>query len=164
VALLNTILGGGMSSRLFQNIRERQGLAYAIFSDLHAYRDTACLTIYAGTAEEKASQTVRLILRELARLKREPVPLEELRRAQDNLKASLMFSLESTTSRMSNLARQEFYLGRFFTFDEILASIDAVTPDRLQAIAQEFFQPELVGATALGRVGSIELPREELGA
>ncbi|MGH9862189.1 MAG: M16 family metallopeptidase [Candidatus Acidiferrales bacterium] len=162
VAVLNTILGGGMSSRLFQNIREREGLAYAIFSDLQAYRDTGCMTIYAGTAQEKAAQAVRLILRELNRLKREPVAAEELRRAQDNLKASLMISLESTNARMSNLARQEFYFARFFSFDEILAGIDTVTREQVQAVAQEFFRPELVGMTVLGQVESFEVARDEL--
>ena len=151
-----------MSSRLFQIIREREGLAYSIFSDLHAYRDTGCLTIYAGTATQKLSQAVRLILRELRRLKHELVPEEELRRAQDNLKASLMFTLESTVSRMSNLARQQSYFGRFLNPDEMLASIDAVRPEQIQAVAQEFFQPNLVGLSALGPLNSFSLPREEL--
>jgi predicted Zn-dependent peptidase len=163
VALMNIILGAGMSSRLFQIIREREGLAYSIFTDLHAYRDTGCLTIYAGTAAEKLSQAVRLVLRELRRLKREPVPADEFRRAQDNLKASLMFTLESTVSRMSNLARQESYFGRFITPDEMLASIDAVRPEQIQRVAQEFFQPHLVGMSALGPLRSVALPREELG-
>ncbi|MGH9805381.1 MAG: M16 family metallopeptidase [Candidatus Acidiferrales bacterium] len=162
VALMNIILGAGMSSRLFQIIREREGLAYSIFTDLHAYRDTGCLTIYAGTATEKLPQAVRLILRELRRLKREPVPAEELRRAQDNLKASLMFTLESTVSRMTNLARQESYFGRFITPDEMLTSIDAVRPEQIQAVAQEFFQPRLLGMSALGPLDSFELPREGL--
>ncbi|MFQ5663545.1 MAG: M16 family metallopeptidase [Terriglobia bacterium] len=162
VALLNNILGGGMSSRLFQNIREREGLAYAIFSDQHAYRDTGCLTVYAGTARDSVRQTLRLILGEFARLKREPVAAEELQRAQENLKASLMFSLESTSARMSNLARQEIYFRRFSSFDEILAGVDAVTPEQLQAIAQEFFQPQLVGVTALGQVDGFEPARSEL--
>jgi len=162
VALMNIILGAGMSSRLFQNIREREGLAYSIFTDLHAYRDTGCLTIYAGTATEKLSQSVRLILHELRRLKREAVPEEEFRRAQDNLKASLMFTLESTVSRMTNLARQESYFGRFINPDEMLASIDAVRPEHIQAVAREFFQPKLVGMSALGPLDSFSLPREVL--
>ena len=162
VALMNIILGAGMSSRLFQNLREREGLAYSIFTDLHAYRDTGCLTIYAGTATEKMSQAVRLILRELRRLKREPVPEEEFRRAQDNLKASLMFTLESTVSRMTNLARQQTYFGRFINPDEMLGSIDAVRPEQIQAVAQEFFRPELAGMSALGPLERFALPREEL--
>ncbi|MFQ5777480.1 MAG: M16 family metallopeptidase [Terriglobia bacterium] len=160
--VLNTILGGGMSSRLFQNIREREGLAYTIFSDLHTYRDTGCLVVYAGTAREATRKTLHLILREFARLKKEPVPAADLRRAQDNLKATLMFSLESTGARMSHLARQEIYFGRFISLDEILAAINAVTVEQLQEIAREFFQPELVGAAVLGPLDGFQIARDEL--
>src|ERR1700756_5450563 len=105
--ILNTLLGGGMSSRLFQNIRERQGLAYAIYSDLSPYHDTGCLSVYAGTARESAEKVVRSIVSEFRQLKAKPVPAEELRRSKDQLKGSLMLSLESSTARMSNLARQD---------------------------------------------------------
>ncbi len=155
--LLSTVLGGGMSSRLFQHIREREGLAYNVYADLQPYRDTGCLTVYAGTAPETAERTLQLVLEEFSRLKQEPVPAEELQRAKDNVKASLMFSLESTTSRMSNLARQEFYFGHFFTFDEILSAIDAVTAEEVQATAQDFFQPERLGVSAVGQVDQLRL-------
>ena len=102
---LNTVLGGGMSSRLFQNIRERQGLAYAVFSELNPYADTGCLAVYAGTSLESAKKVVDSVLKEFTELKQNEVPAEELRRAKDHLKGSLMLSLESTSSRMSNLAR-----------------------------------------------------------
>src|SRR5690242_11830561 len=118
--ILNTLLGGGMSSRLFQNIRERQGLAYAIYSDLNPYRDTGCLSIYAGTSRESASKVVQSIVSEFRKLKAELVPEEELRRAKDQLKGSLMLSLESSTARMSNLARQEMYFDRFYSMDEMI--------------------------------------------
>jgi predicted Zn-dependent peptidase len=162
MALLASILGGGMSSRLFQNIREREGLAYAVFAELQAYRDTGLLTVYAGTARETARQALQLILEELKRLKQEPVATDELQRAKDNLKTTLMLSLESTTARMSNLARQEIYFGRFFTPDEILAAIDAVTVEQVQAAAQEFFQPELLGATVLGHLDGLEFTPDAL--
>ena len=162
MALLGTILGGGMSSRLFQNIREREGLAYAVFAELQAYRDTGSLTVYAGTARETAQQALRLVLEEFKRMKAEPVSAEELRRAKENLKASLMLSLESTSSRMSNLARQEIYFGRFFTPDEILAEIEAVTTEQVQESARDFFQPERVGATVLGKLDGLKFKREEL--
>src|SRR5439155_2879023 len=110
--VLNTLLGGGMSSRLFQNIRERQGLAYAVFSELNPYRDTGCLSIYAGTSMESARKVVESITREFRQLKEQRVSDEELRRAKDHLKGSLMLGLESTASRMSNLARQEMYFGK----------------------------------------------------
>src|SRR5262249_26518341 len=123
--VLNTLLGGGMSSRLFQNIRERQGLAYAVFSELNPYRDTGCLSIYAGTSLESARKVVESIVNEFRELKDQPVAEEELRRAKDHLKGSLMLGLESTASRMSNLARQEMYFGRFFTLDELVESMEA---------------------------------------
>jgi len=162
VSVLNSILGGGMSSRLFQNVREKEGLAYAIFSDLNAYRDTGCLSVYAGTAPETARQTLRLILAELTRLKQEPVPLEDLRRAQENLKGNLMLSLESTAARMTKLAREEIYFGRSFTPEEVLAAVDAVTPEDLQTLARNFFQPQLVAATLLGRLDGLEIARDDL--
>ena len=91
--ILNTLLGGGMSSRLFQNIRERQGLAYAIYSDLSPYRDTGCLSVYAGTSRESAVKVVQCVVSEFRKLKTEPVSEEELRRSKDQLKGSLMLSL-----------------------------------------------------------------------
>ncbi len=161
-AVLNNILGSGMSSRLFQNIREKQGLAYAVFSELSPYRDTGLLSIYAGTALETAGQVVRLVAEEFRSLKQQPVSEEELRRAKDNLKGSLVLSLESTGARMSNLARQEMYFGRFFTTDELLASIEGVTREEVQQIAQEFFQPEHIAATVLGNLDGFQLARQEL--
>ncbi|HXE74469.1 MAG TPA: pitrilysin family protein [Candidatus Xenobia bacterium] len=162
VSLLANILGGGMSSRLFQRIREKEGLAYAVFADVQAYRDTGLMTVYAGTARETAQQALHLILMEMRRLKKEPVAVEELQRAKDNLKTSLMLSLESTTARMSNLARQEVYFGRFFNPDEILAAIDAVSAEQVQAAAQEFFQAGLLGATVLGHLDGLEFSRDAL--
>jgi predicted Zn-dependent peptidase len=162
VAVLNTILGGGMSSRLFQNIRERQGLAYAVFSELNPYSDAGLLTVYAGTALEKTEKVIGLVAQEFGHLKRELVTEEELRRAKDHLKGSLMLSLESTSARMSNLARQEMYFGRFFTLDEILDSIESVTRESLQDLAREFFQPEQVAATVVGNLNGFELRREQL--
>jgi predicted Zn-dependent peptidase len=162
VAVLNTILGGGMSSRLFQNIREREGLAYAIFSDVQAYRDTGCLVVYAGTATETARRTLRLMLDEFRRLKQELVPADELRRAKDNLKASLVFSLETPTARMANLARQEIYFGRFFTFDELLTAIEAVTAEQVQAVAQDCLRPERLSVSAVGQLDDFGLSRDEL--
>jgi predicted Zn-dependent peptidase len=162
IAVLNNILGGGMSSRLFQNIRERQGLAYAVFSELSPYRDTGLLSIYAGTALEKAGQVVRSVTGEFASLKDQLVSDEELRRAKDHLKGSLMLSLESTSSRMSNLARQEMYFGKFFTLDEIIASIEKVTREEIQEIAREFFQPDHISVTVLGNLNGFQLTREQL--
>src|SRR5438132_9836008 len=160
--VLNTLLGGGMSSRLFQNIRERQGLAYAVFSELNPYRDTGCLSIYAGTSAEAAGKVVESILKEFRQLKQELVPDDELRRAKDHLKGSLMLSLESTSSRMSNLARQEMYFGRFFSLDELIESIEAVTGAHIQRIAQKFFDQKQIALTVLGNLDGFKIAREDL--
>jgi len=160
--VLNTLLGGGMSSRLFQNIRERQGLAYAVFSELSPYRDTGCLSIYAGTSVESARKVVDSILKEFRELKEQTVAADELRRAKDHLKGSLMLSLESTSSRMSNLARQEMYFGRFFTLDELVQSIEGVTAEDVRRIARTFFDPRQIALTILGNLEDFRITREDL--
>jgi len=160
--ILNTLLGGGMSSRLFQNIRERQGLAYSVFSEISPYRDTGCLSIYAGTSLESADKVVKSIVSEFRDLKENPVPAEELRRAKDHLKGSLMLSLESTSSRMSNLARQEIYFHRFFTLDELVESIEAVSTPDVQRVAQTFFDQRQIALTVLGHLEDFHIGRDEL--
>lgn len=160
--VLNTVLGGGMSSRLFQNIREKQGLAYSVFSELNPYTDTGCLAVYAGTSLETLRQVVDSVLKEFSELKSHVVPAEELRRAKDHLKGSLMLGLESTSSRMSNLARQQMHFGRFFSLDELVESIEKVTAPDLQRIAQEFFDPKLVAVSVLGNLGDWKITREDL--
>jgi predicted Zn-dependent peptidase len=160
--VLNTLLGGGMSSRLFQNIRERQGLAYAVFSELSPYRDTGCLSIYAGTSVESVGKVVESIIKEFQQLKQETIGEEEVRRAKDHLKGSLMLSLESTSSRMSNLARQEMYFRRFFTLDELVESIEQVTANDVQRIARAFFDPKHIALTVLGNLDGFKIGREDL--
>ncbi len=160
--VLNTLLGGGMSSRLFQNIRERQGLAYAVFSELNPYRDTGCLSIYAGTSVESAPKVVDSIVKEFRDLKENRIAADEIRRAKDHMKGSLMLSLESTSSRMSNLARQEIYFKKFFTLDELVESIEHVTEDDVQRIAREFFEPKSIALTVLGNLDGFKIGREEL--
>ncbi len=160
--VLNTLLGGGMSSRLFQNIRERQGLAYSIYSDLNPYRDTGCLAVYAGTSLASAPKVVQSVVSEFRKLRTEPVPEEELNRSKAQLKGSLMLSLESSTSRMSNLARQEMYFDRFYDLDELIERIEAVTAEDLTKLANEFFKPESVAVTALGNLNGLKLSRDQL--
>jgi predicted Zn-dependent peptidase len=162
IAVLNNMLGGGMSSRLFQNIREKRGLAYAVFSEITPYSDAGMLTVYAGTAKETVGQVLDLTIAEFRSMKESPVSDEELRRAKNHLKGSLMLSLESTSSRMSNLARQELYFGKFYSLDEILASIEAVSREDVQSLAQEFFRPEQISATVLGPVNGFSLDRARL--
>lgn len=160
--VLNTVLGGGMSSRLFQNIRERQGLAYSVYSDLSTYSDTGCLSVYAGTSLESARKVVGSVLKEFRSLKDETVPDEELRRAKDHLKGSLMLSLESTSSRMSNLARQDMYFQRFYTLDELVERIEEVTAGEVLDIAQTLFDPKLIALTVLGNLDGFRMTRDEL--
>jgi predicted Zn-dependent peptidase len=160
--VLNTLLGGGMSSRLFQNVRERQGLVYAIFSELNPYRDTGCLSVYAGTSRQSAPKVVESIVREFAELKRNPVGEEELRRTKEQLKGSLMLSLESTTARMSNLARQEMYFDRFFGLDEMIERIEQVTSEDLTQLAAEYFNPQSIAVTVLGNLNGLKITRDQL--
>ncbi len=160
--ILNTLLGGGMSSRLFQNIRERQGLAYAIYSDLNPYRDTGCLSVYAGTSRTSATKVVESVVSEFRDLKSAEVPADELRRSKDQLKGSLMLSLESSTARMSNLARQEMYFDQFYGLDELIAKIESVTTEELWNLSNQFFQTENIAVTILGNLNGLKLTREQL--
>jgi predicted Zn-dependent peptidase len=159
--VLNTMLGGSMSSRLFQNVRERRGLAYAVFSNLAAYRDTGSLTIYAGCADSAVRELVTVVVEELRGMKVAP-PDAELRRAKDHLKGSLMLSLESTSSRMSNLARQEMYFDRQFGLDETIQRSERVTADDVGHVARDLFACGSLGATVLGQQDGLELSTEQL--
>src|SRR5262245_38301765 len=148
--ILNSLLGGSMSSRLFQNVREKRGLAYSVFSGLSAYRDAGNITIYAGCAADAVEEVIDLCVEELRGLKRTPVPDAELMRAKDHLKGSLMLSLENTASRMSHLARQEIYFERHFGLDETLAGVQRVTSADVQRVARDLFANGSLAATVVG--------------
>jgi predicted Zn-dependent peptidase len=160
--ILNTVLGGGMSSRLFQTIREERGMAYSIYSDLSPYRDTGTLCIYAGTATGKSLEVVQLILAEFRKLKETLLGDEELTRAKDQLKGNILMGLESSNSRMANLARQEIYFHQFFTVEEIIARIDAVDAAQVQAMAQRLLDPDRIAVTLLGCLDGVKLNRKML--
>ncbi len=162
VHVLNVILGGGMSSRLFQTIREERGLAYAVYSGVNAYTDAGYLSVYAATSPEQLTDVIKLSIEEFNKLKQEPVSEMELQRAKDQLKVSIMLSLESTSARMSNLARQEIFFGRQFTLDEILQRIDNVTIADVQRVAGEIFSGDELAITALGQLGSLNLERAQI--
>ncbi|MBI2468108.1 MAG: insulinase family protein [Candidatus Rokubacteria bacterium] len=151
--LLNTIVGGSMSSRLFQEVRERQGLVYSIYSGNAAFRDTGLFYVYAGTEREQFPKVLRLVLEELGKLKREGVTAEELARAKDHLKGSLMLSLESTSSRMTRIAKQELYFGHYFGLDEILAAVDRVTLADVEGLVGRLLGGTPLSLVALGPVG-----------
>jgi predicted Zn-dependent peptidase len=160
--VLNTVLGGSMSSRLFQNVREKRGLAYAVFSGLSAYRDAGSITVYAGCANDAVSELIDVVIAELRRMKDEPLPDSELQRAKDHLKGSLMLNLESTSSRMSHIARQEIYFDRQFGLDETLEGVERVTADDVQRVARDLFADGSLAATVLGAVNGLQIPRERL--
>ena len=157
--VMNTLLGGGMSSRLFQKVREEQGLVYSIYSDLNPYCDTGALCVYAGTSRESAPKVVQSVLDEFRKLKNELIPAEELERVKDQLKGSLMLSLESSTSRMSNLARQDMYFDRFIDQDEIIQRVEQVSAEEVCALANEIFLSDQVAITLLGNLNGLKLPR-----
>jgi predicted Zn-dependent peptidase len=147
--VLNTVLGGSMSSRLFQNVREKRGLVYSISSGITSYSDAGLLSVYAGTSLDSVREVIRLTLEEMRRLVGEPLPEDELRRAKDHIKGGLVLSLESTVSRMSHIARQEIYFGRQQPLDEILEDIERVGAEDVQRLAAELFRGR-VGASVLG--------------
>ncbi len=160
--LLNSVLGGGMSSRLFQSVREERGLAYSIYSETSPFRDTGSLAVYAGCAIENARQVLDLTLAEFIRLKQEPVPAEELSRVKEQLKTNMVLGLESSGSRMSSLARQQMYYGRFFSVDEITAEVDRVTAADLTRLANDLLQADLLTLTLLGNLGDLAVTRKEM--
>ena len=150
--LLNAILGSSMSSRLFQEIREKRGLAYSIYSYQASYQDSGLLAVYAGTSTEAYSQVVDLIRAEFGRLRQGPVDLSEFHRAKAQLKGNLLLGLESTSSRMTRLAKTEIYFGRYFDLDEIIQGIDGVSPETFAELNRSLFEPERYALTTIGHL------------
>ena len=148
--LLCNILGGGMSSRLFQNIREKRGLVYSIYSMLNQYRDAGALVVYAGTAPGTATEVVELTIREFSRFRDKMVNARELKRAKENMKGSIVLSLESSSSRMSNLAHQMIYRDRFYELEEILEAVERVTAREIRDLANQMFDGSSLTMAALG--------------
>jgi predicted Zn-dependent peptidase len=160
--ILNTVLGGGMSSRLFQTIREERGMAYSIYSDLSPYSDTGAFCVYAGTSADKTLEMLDLVMAEFRALKETLLTEEELHRAKEQVKGNILLGLESSGSRMSNLARQEMYFNHFFSVEEVLERLDAVTADQVQVMAQKLFISERIAVTLLGRLDGLKLHRSRL--
>jgi predicted Zn-dependent peptidase len=148
--VLNTLLGGGMSSRLFQEIREKRGKAYSVYSFSSSYHDAGYLGVYAGTSVEAAEEVVQLVLAELDKLAKNGISDDELRRTQGQLVGSMMLGLESTDSWMSHVARNEIYFGKTISTDEICQRIRAVSRDDVAALANRLFRPEAMTLTLLG--------------
>jgi predicted Zn-dependent peptidase len=159
-AILDNILGGSMSSRLFQEVREKRGLAYSIFSTSSPFRHFGIAYVYAGTSKENLAQVIDLVLEQFTKIKKEGVTKEELEKARENLKGTLVLGLESTSSRMSWLAKSQFYYDRIMTIDEIFEKVDKVANDDIIRLANEFFRDEYL---TLAVIGDMErLPVKEL--
>ncbi len=161
-ALLNTILGGGMSSRLFQRIREQEGLVYSIVSYHNGYLNGGYQAVYAACAPKNVRRVLDLTLAEMKKMKVEGATQEELSSAKLHLKGSILLALESTVSRMSGIARQEYYFGEQFSADDIIEHIDAVTMDDIQAVATTIVDPDSISLTVLGNVRSAGMTIDEL--
>ncbi|NWG02767.1 MAG: insulinase family protein [Syntrophaceae bacterium] len=148
--VLNTILGGGMSSRLFQEIRENRGLAYSVYSYLPTYIDTGLVVIYSGTNEDSFPEVIELILKEFCRLKQEPFMNGELETAKEQLKGNLLLSLESSDNLMTRLAKNEIYFESYLPVEKILKGIEEVTEETVQQLAQDIFDERYFCLTVLG--------------
>jgi predicted Zn-dependent peptidase len=162
--LLDIVLGGGMSSRLFQEVREKRGLVYSIASNLNSYRLGGYETIYAACAPKNLARVLDVTLRELKKLKRDGVRPRELAWAKQNLKGNLILALESTVSRMSSQARQEFYLGRVAPMEEWLGKADSVTSDEVAEEAERLLDGRVLSLSVVGNVGKLPLTAPDLAA
>jgi predicted Zn-dependent peptidase len=141
-----------MSSRLFQEIREKRALAYSIYSYQASYQDSGLMAVYAGTSPESYRQVVDLVRAEFTRLKDEPVDLEEFQRAKEQLKGNLLLGLEGTSSRMTRLAKAEIYFQRYFDLDEIIRGIDGVLPETFAELNRSLLAPERYALTTIGHL------------
>jgi predicted Zn-dependent peptidase len=154
---MNAVLGGSMSSRLFQEIREKRGLAYAVHSYLTPYLDTGMLGVYAGTGEDKVREVVGVTLDQMLRLTREPLTEQELRGAKELIKGNFLLSMESTDNHMTRLAKNEICFGRQIPMEETVAAIDAVTSRDIMELAGELFNPDRMSIAAMGRITEKDL-------
>ena len=160
--VLNTVLGGNMSSRLWQRVREKEGLAYSVFSAVNSFLDCGFLMVYVATNPKEGDRVLEMIVAEIRRMKKEPPTKDEIHVAKENLKGSLMLSLESSSARMMNLARQEIYYGRQFDLDDMLRGLDRVGSASLGALAEELFDQDSAGLAALGRIARFRSDRRAL--
>ncbi|HJV33713.1 pitrilysin family protein [Geomonas sp.] len=152
--IMNAILGGSMSSRLFQEVREKSGLAYSVYSYLASHADAGSLVVYAGASPENGSELVEIMLKELRRFKEEPVPQTQLDAAREQLKGNLLLSLESSDNRMSRLAKNEIYFGAPLSLDGIMEGFDRVSSGSIQQLANELLDNSALTLVMLGRVGT----------
>ncbi len=150
--ILNTVLGGSMSSRLFQEVREKKGLAYSIYSYISSHSDTGSLAVYAGTSPERMDEVLDITLKEIRRLTREPLSPFELDAAKEQIKGNLLLSLEGSDNRMTKLAKNEIYFGSYQSLREIMEGLDRVTPESLIELSEQLFDDRFFTLVLLGKV------------
>jgi len=160
--LLTTILGGGMSSRLFQEVREKKGLAYSVYSYVISHADSGALVVYAGTEQKHCCEVIEIALNEMKQMKNELVTRAELDSAREQMKGKLIMSLESSDSMMSRLARNVIYLGKHQSLESILAGFDAVSQEDVMDCAGKLFDGECLNLEAMGKVGGLGITAESL--
>jgi predicted Zn-dependent peptidase len=154
---LNSVLGGSVSSRLFQEIREKRGLAYSIYSFLSGYSDGGMITVYAATRQKEVDRVVDLVCREIRRIGLKGIGRKELERAKTQMKGSLMLSLESSHSRMSKLAKDELTHGRHVSLEDMVAHIDRVSEEQVCHVGRKLFNLDSLAITGLGPLASRNL-------
>jgi predicted Zn-dependent peptidase len=157
ISALNTVMGNSMSSRLFQEIREQNALAYSIYSYVTSYRDTGLLTVYAGADPSNALEVIRLVIKEFRKIKDEGITPAEEARVRTQIKEACL-SLESSTSHMSRLARQEIYFGKYLSMDDIIKGVEKVTAEQVQRLAGQLFTRENISLTILGPLSKADVP------
>ena len=148
--VLNTVLGGGMSSRLFQEIRENRGLAYSVYSYLPTYLDAGLVVVYAGTSEDSLEEVIGLVLKQFGRLKTDPLKDEELKNAKEQLKGNLFLSLESSDNMMTRLAKNEIYFESYLSVEEVIKGIDEVEEESIRSLAADLFDGRYFCLAVLG--------------
>ncbi len=160
--IFSTILGGGMSSRLFQTVREKEALAYAVFSYTDFFKDTGMFGIYLGVDPQKVLDALRLVLKEVEDFRKDGISGQDLADAKQQIKGNMMLGLESTSNRMMRLARMEMSMGKYVTLDETIEEIDGVTRDQVVAVARELIDPRKLSLAALGPLREAKINLGEL--
>jgi predicted Zn-dependent peptidase len=161
-SLLNTILGGNMSSRLFQEIRELRGLAYSVYSFIASQADSGMFGAYAGVEPSRTMETIDLIIKEMNRIKTIPVTNEELRNAKEYIKGGLLLAAESVENQMARLAQSEMHLGRYISLEEVVREIEAVTPTAILELANDLFQSDQLSLALLGPISDAGLAESNM--
>lgn len=155
LSVLDSLFGGSLSSRLFQEVREKRGLVYSVYSFANLYRETGLVGLYFGCRPERLGTVIETVGRELKRLVSEPVPADELQRAKEHLKGRMILGLESTSSRMNRLGKGVITDTEILSLDELAARVEAVTSEQLLELAQEFFRPSALSVVGIGADESV---------